>query len=64
MIWQQTPYTFPLFLSALVSAALASYIWQRRNRDGATALSALIELGTGSTFILELPLRAELCNKE
>lgn len=42
MTWQETPYTLPLFLSALVSAALASYIWQRRSRDGATALFALI----------------------
>jgi PAS domain S-box-containing protein len=42
MTWQQTPYTLPLFISALVSAALAGYIWQRRNRDGATALFALI----------------------
>ena len=42
MTWQQTPYTLPLFISALVSAALAGYIWQRRNRDGAMALFALI----------------------
>jgi hypothetical protein len=35
MIWQQTPYTFPLFATALITLAAALYAYRQRQVPGA-----------------------------
>lgn len=42
MHWQNTPYTLPLAASAALALFLAGFLWRRRARPGATALSALM----------------------
>lgn len=42
MPWQYTPYTLPLAASAALALFLAAFLWHRRARPGATALSALM----------------------
>ena len=42
MHWQNTPYTLPLAASAILALFLAGFLWRRRTRPGATALSALM----------------------
>jgi len=42
MHWQYTPYTLPLAASAALALVLAVFLWQRHQRPGATALSALM----------------------
>jgi PAS domain S-box-containing protein len=46
MVWQYTPYTAPVFLSAVVGLAVASFALAHRDRPGATPL-AVFMLGAG-----------------
>jgi PAS domain S-box-containing protein/putative nucleotidyltransferase with HDIG domain len=40
--WQYNPYVLPLLVAAVISAALALFVWRRRLAPGATALTLLM----------------------
>lgn len=42
MRWQFTPYVLPVIVSAVISAAIAFFIWQRRAAAGAISFSLLM----------------------
>lgn len=42
MIWQHTPYTLPLLISAALSGGVVAYIYRRRRSPGAGALLTLM----------------------
>jgi PAS domain S-box-containing protein len=42
MAWQYTPYTAPVFLSAVVGLGVAAFAWQHRDRPGATPLAVFM----------------------
>jgi PAS domain S-box-containing protein len=42
MYWQFTPYVLPVIASAVVSAAVAGFIWRRRPAPGATSFCLLM----------------------
>ncbi len=42
MIWQQTPYTFPLFATALLTLAAALYAYRQRHAPGAIYMSGMM----------------------
>jgi len=42
MDWQYTPFVFPLFIAAVVSAGLAFYSWKRRPAAGAVPFALLM----------------------
>jgi diguanylate cyclase (GGDEF)-like protein len=42
MLWQSNPYSLPLLLSTMVSAAVIAVAWRRRPASGASTLSVLI----------------------
>src|SRR5579872_1886312 len=42
MHWQFTPYVLPVIVSAVISAAIAFFIWQRRASVGAIAFCLLM----------------------
>jgi len=46
MAWQYTPYTAPVFLSAVVSLGIAAFAWQHRDRSGAAPLAVFL-IGAG-----------------
>ncbi len=52
MNWQFTPYSIPMFLSALLSGGLAYYAWKRRPASGATPFALLMLTIAISSFYL------------
>src|SRR5258708_31991742 len=42
MHWQFTPYVLPVIASALISAAVAGFLWRRRPAPGATSFCLLM----------------------
>jgi PAS domain S-box-containing protein len=42
MSWQANPFSVPLLVAAVICAALLPYVWLRRDRPGATPLTALL----------------------
>jgi PAS domain S-box-containing protein len=64
MPWYFTPYIIPLLIATLITLALASYAWQRREASGAFAFAILMLVITEWSFGYALELAsAELAGK-
>jgi PAS domain S-box-containing protein len=56
MAWQETPYTIPLVVAAVVSAISGFYIWWRHQAEAAKTLALILLAGAGWILAYSLEL--------